>query len=92
MPPLKPNGSYAENAVWPGEGHYFWGAGGIPTINYLTGPAYLLNYGINTTAFVDFNLLHRETVAFTQMALDLTRVPRSELPRREIITSNKIIK
>ncbi|WP_446090326.1 M28 family peptidase [Acinetobacter sp. 1124_18A] len=82
MPPLKPNGTYAEDAVWPGEGHYFWGAGGIPTINYLTGPAYLLNYGVNTVDFVDFELLKRETVAFTQMAIDLTHVPRSELPRR----------
>lgn len=83
MPPLHPNGSYAEDSVWPGEGHYFWGAGGIPTINYLTGPAYLLNYGLDTVDFVDFDLLHRQTAAFTQMTMDLTRVPRSELPRRE---------
>lgn len=83
MPPLKPDAAGTPNdAVWPGEGQYFWGVGGIPTINYITGPSSLLNWGLSTVDFVDFDLLHRETVAFTQMVLDLTRVPRSDLPGR----------
>lgn len=79
MPPLHPNASGAPNdAVWPGEGQYFWGKGRIPTVNYITGPDYLLNWGISTVDFVDFDLLHRETVAFTQMVLDLTRTPTND--------------
>ncbi|MHA7925685.1 MAG: hypothetical protein ACX936_10820 [Marinobacter sp.] len=82
-PPTNPDGdSSYRNAVWPGEGQYFWGIAGIPTINYITGPAYLLKYDIVTVDFVDFDLMHRQTVAFTQMALDLMGVPREELPNR----------
>ena len=40
--------------VWPGEGQYLYGVGGIPTANYITGPTYLLNWGITTTDKVDF--------------------------------------
>ncbi|MGK5049347.1 PA domain protein [Janthinobacterium sp. GB4P2] len=80
MPPTNPNGDGSPNdAVWPGEGQYFWGLQRIPTINYITGPTYLLNYGMLTTDKVDFQRLHRETVAFTQLLLDLSRVPYDEL-------------
>jgi hypothetical protein len=32
--------------VWPGEGQYLFARGGIPTSNYITGPTYLLNWGM----------------------------------------------
>lgn len=83
IPPLNPKGDGSPNdAVWPGEGQYFWGLGGIPAINFITGPACLLNYGIDTVDYVDFDLLHRQTAASAQLVLDLTAIPRSELPRR----------
>ncbi len=83
IPPTNPNGDGGANdAVWPGEGQYFWGVGGIPTINYITGPACLLNYDIETVGYVDFDLLHRQTIACTQMILDLGQVSRAQLPRR----------
>lgn len=83
-PPTNPDASGDSNdAVWPGEGQYFWGLGGIPTINYITGPAYLLHWDVDTVDFVDFDLLHRQTVATTQMLLDLGRVPMEDLPRRQ---------
>lgn len=83
IPPLNPNGGGTANtAVWPGEGQYFWGVGGIPAINYITGPACLLNYGIDTVDYMDFDLLHRQTAASAQLVLDLTAIPRSDLPRR----------
>jgi hypothetical protein len=83
IPPTNPNGDGdANGAMWPGEGQYFWGIGGIPTINYITGPACLLNYDIDTVGYVDFGLLRRQTIACTQMILDLGRVSRSQLPRR----------
>lgn len=75
--PTNPQGKGTPNdAVWPGEGQYFWGYGRIPTINYISGPYYLLDWGphVSTADKVDFARLHRETVAFTQMLLDLSRI------------------
>lgn len=80
--PTNPNGAgTANNNVWAGEGQYFWGQGKIPTINYITGPYYLLNYGADVTTAdkVDYDRIHRETVGFTQMILDLSRVPYADL-------------
>lgn len=80
MPPTNPKGSGSgHDAVWPGEGQYFWGQARLPTINYITGPYYLLSWGLTTADKVDYGRLHRETVAFTQMLLDLSRVPFAEL-------------
>lgn len=80
LPPLNPGGDgTADDAVWPGEGQYFWGEGMIPTGNYITGPAYLLNYGVTTADKIDFNRMRQETIAFTQMLLDLSRVAKTDL-------------
>jgi hypothetical protein len=80
MPPLNPHASgRAREAVWPGEGQYFWGQARIPTVNYITGPSYLLNWGVSTADKVDYARMRRETVAFTQMLLDLAREPRARL-------------
>ena len=69
----------ADNAVWPGEGQYFWGEGHIPTINFITGPDYLINWGISTADKIDFDRMRRQAIAFTQMQLDLSRQPASTL-------------
>lgn len=69
----------ADNAVWPGEGQYFWGEGHIPTVNFITGPDYLINWGITTTDKIDFDRMRRQAIAFTQMQLDLSRVPAGTL-------------
>ncbi|MDB5988493.1 MAG: hypothetical protein JWR16_3546 [Nevskia sp.] len=80
LPPLNSKGDgSADDAVWPGEGQYFWGEGNIPTANYITGPAYLLNWGVTTADKVDYDRMRREAIAFTQMQLDLSRVPASDL-------------
>lgn len=82
--PTNPQGKGTPNdAVWPGEGQYFWGQGRIPTVNYISGPYYLLDWGpaVTTVDKVDFDRLQRETVAFTQMLLDLSRLPWSDLRR-----------
>lgn len=76
MPPLNPNGDGSANdALWPGEGQYFWGRARVPTINLITGPTYLLNYGVSTAEKIDYARLRREIAATTQMLLDLSRVP-----------------
>lgn len=67
----------ANDPVWPGEGQYFWGQARLPTINYITGPHYLLDWGpaVTTADKIDFERMHRETVGFTQLLLDLARIP-----------------
>lgn len=80
MPPLNPeNKGSSRGPVWPGEGQYFWSEGDVPTINYISGPTYLLHWGVTTADKVDYARMRRETAAFTQMLLDLSRVPMAEL-------------
>ncbi len=80
MTPTNPSGTGdADNPVWPGEGQYFWGIGQIPDVNYITGPSYLLNAGVTTADKVDYDRMRRETVAFTQMLLELSQVPAASL-------------
>jgi hypothetical protein len=64
---------------WPGEGTQLWSDGHVMTMNYITGPTYLLNWGIPTVKKTDFALMHREIVSFTQMVLDLGDVPKASL-------------
>lgn len=78
--PTNPGGDgSADNPVWPGEGQYFYGIGGLPTANYITGPYYLLNWGVSTADKIDFTRMRNEMVAFTQMQLDLSRVSKTDL-------------
>ena len=60
---------------WPGEGTQLWTNGHVPTANYITGPTYLLNWGVSTVAKCDIARMRRETIAFMQMMLDLGQVP-----------------
>ena len=64
---------------WPGEGTQLWSDGHIMTMNYITGPTYLLNWGIPTLNKCDIARMRREAISFTQMTLDLSRVPRASL-------------
>ena len=70
---------------WPAEGTDLWTAGAIPTTNYITGPSYLLNWGIPTMDKLDIARMRREAIAFTQMLIDLSRVPRSRLRRLDLL-------
>jgi hypothetical protein len=78
--PLNPDASGDPNeAAWPGEGQYLFANGGIPVANYITGPTYLLNWGIKTIDKVDLKRARKEAIAFTEMVLRLGRTPTSEL-------------
>lgn len=79
MPPLNPENKGKPAAVWPGEGQYFWGQGDIPTVNYISGPTYLLHWGVSTADKTDYERMRRESISLTQMLLDLSRIPFNEL-------------
>jgi hypothetical protein len=70
---------------WPAEGTDLWTAGHIPTTNYITGPSYLLNWGIPTMDKLDIARMRRETISFTQMLLNLSRVPRARLSKLDLL-------
>jgi hypothetical protein len=79
MPPLNPENKGTRAAVWPGEGQYFWGQGDIPTMNFISGPTYLLHWGVSTADKTDYERMRRESISVTQMLLDLSRIPIKEL-------------
>ena len=64
---------------WPGEGTQLWSDGQVLTMNYITGPTYLLNWGVPTLKKCDIGRMRREAISFTQMTLDLCATPRSSL-------------
>jgi len=76
LPPAK---SGPEYAAWPGEEQYLRASRRIPTVYYVTQPYYLLNHGIDTVTQLDYRLMQRQTVALTQMLLDLSRLPYADL-------------
>jgi hypothetical protein len=75
---LRPLSEVSEPA-WPGEGQYLYAGGGMPDANYITGPSYLLNWGISTQDKIDVPRMRAESIAFTEMVLALTRTAREEL-------------
>ena len=81
--PLHPLNAEADGgpneAAWPGEGQYLFARGGIADANYISGPTYLLNWGITTTDKLDFRAIRRQSIAFTEMILKLGRTPRKRL-------------
>jgi len=77
--PLNPRPSSIHVPAWPGEGQYLYNDAGIADANYITGPTYLLNWGIDTVRRTNFDRARNEAIAFTEMALALGRVPRHKL-------------
>lgn len=68
-----------QHAGWPDEGWYFQVAQFIPTLHYMAQPYYLLDHGIDTVTQLDYRLMQRQTVALTQLLLDLSRVSHADL-------------
>lgn len=71
---------------WPAEGTDLWTVGAIPTANFITGPSYLLNWGIPTMDKLDVARMRREAISFTQLLLNLSRVPRADLRKLDLLT------
>jgi hypothetical protein len=70
---------------WPAEGTQLWTMAALPTANYITGPTYLLNWGIPTVDKLDVALMRREAIAFTEMLLALSRVPKAKLRTLDLL-------
>jgi hypothetical protein len=77
--PLTTRPKSPDDPAWPGEGQYLWNNGGIATADYITGPTYLLNAGVDTLHRVDIDRVRRTAIGFTDMALALTRVDKARL-------------
>jgi hypothetical protein len=77
--PLNPDGNGATVAVWPGEGQYLYALGGMLTGNYITGPTYLLNWGIKTGNKIDEKRVRDEAISFTEMLVQLGRTSAADL-------------
>lgn len=85
LKPLNPTAKGTpDNAVWPGEGQYLQAVGGIPTLNFITGPTYLLNWGITTADKVDQARVRRQAIGFTELILALGRTKRSALRAKDL--------
>jgi hypothetical protein len=71
---------------WPAEGTQLWTMGAIPTANYITGPTYLLNWGIPTLDKLDLHRMHVEAMSFTELLMALARQPVARLRTLDLLT------
>jgi hypothetical protein len=83
--PFVPAPESLDGNGWPAEGTSLWTQGHIPTTNFIAGPTYLLNWGIPTVDKFDAALARRQAISFTQLLLELSRVPRSRLRRLDLL-------
>lgn len=70
---------------WPAEGTQLWTLGAIPTANYITGPTYLLNWGIPTIDKLDLHRMRAEAISFTETVVALARQPVSRLRTLDLL-------
>jgi hypothetical protein len=78
----QPGGVSPDGLTWPGDGESFWARGGLPASNFITGPNYLLNGGVRVADKIEIAALRRQAIAFTDLLLQLTRVPLAQLQTR----------
>jgi len=64
-----------------GEGQAYRNDTGLPMIQYITGPVYLLNFGIPevTSEYTDYPLMHRQVRAFIRLVTNLAAEPAGQL-------------
>lgn len=81
--PFEPSTEDPSQRVWPGEGMVFH-LSGIPTIQFIAGPTYLLTWGQPTTdALTDYELMWRQLRGFAQLVTDLSHVPGQALASQD---------
>ena len=75
-------GSSPDGLIWPGDGQPLWAIAGLPSANFITGPAYLLNGGMRVFDLIDMHAFRRQALAFGDLILTLTRTPLQALQQR----------
>jgi hypothetical protein len=75
-------GSSPDGLIWPGDGQPLWAIAGLPSANFITGPAYLLNGGMRVFDLIDMHAFRRQAIAFGDLLLALTRAPLEALQKR----------
>jgi hypothetical protein len=71
---------------FPAEGNQLWVDAAIPTANFIAGPMYLFNFGRSTMDKFSAPLMRAQSLALTQMLLDLSKVSRARLRRLDLLT------
>lgn len=84
--PFTPASGSPDGHGWPAEGTQLWTMGHLPTANYITGPTYLLNWGIPTLDKLDVRRMRGEAMSFTEMLLSLARQPAARLAKLDLLT------
>jgi hypothetical protein len=84
--PITDAPSAPDGKGFPAEGNQLWTLAGIPTANFIAGPMYLFNFGHSTMDKFSASLMHAQAIAFTQMLLRLSRVPRTRLRRLDLLS------
>jgi hypothetical protein len=79
LKPFSPDPRAPNGKRWPGDGEGFWAMAGLASLNFITGPTYLLGAGFDTSKLVDVAALRRQAIAFTDLVLQLTRAPAAGL-------------
>jgi hypothetical protein len=77
-------GAPPDGLTYPGDGESFWARAGLPAANFITGPNYLLNGGMRVAGMIDIHAVRRQAIAFANLLLQLTRIPRAQLDHRKI--------
>jgi hypothetical protein len=80
--PFSSDTSSPDGEAWPGDGQPWWAISGLPSANFITGPVYLLNGGMRVFDFIDPDAFRRQTIAFTDLLLELGRTPLEQLQQR----------
>lgn len=76
---LSPNGFW-----WPGDGEGLWRISGLPSMQSIAGPTYLLNSNFDAMPLIDTALMRRQAIAFTNATLRLARTPWNTLRAKRI--------
>ncbi|MQY03660.1 PA domain protein [Actinomadura macrotermitis] len=86
MRPFMPDirGESPSGFWWPGDGEGLWRIAGLPSVQFISGPAYLLNAGMPAMRFIDTHAVRRQAIAFTDAVLELARTPTIGLRRRRL--------
>jgi hypothetical protein len=76
---ISPNGR-----IWPGDGQGLWRISGLPSVQSIAGPNYLLSSDFDCMPYIDISAMRRQAIAWTDIALSMTRTPWSILREERI--------